>query len=97
MSAAVYEYATLTIDPERSGDFAAVLPAAERILRSAAGCRSVEFLRAIDRPEVYLLRVGWDSIEDHLERFPASPQAAELAATIGDFFVEAPFVVHFER
>lgn len=97
MSAPVHEYAILTIDPARAAEFAAVLPDAERVLRGAPGVRSVEFQRAVDRPEVYLLKVGWDSVEDHVERFPSTPQAERLAATIGGFFLETPFVAHFER
>jgi hypothetical protein len=43
-----------------------------------------------------LLRVGWNSIEDHIDRFPGTPQASLLATTIGGYFAEEPMVVHFE-
>jgi hypothetical protein len=56
----------------------------------------VSFHRSLDRPGTYLLRVGWDRIEDHIATFPGTPQAILLAKTIGGYFTEEPMVIHFE-
>jgi len=93
----IYEYAVLTIDSARGAEFDAVIADAERILLSAPGCASASLQRSVDRPELCLLRVGWEDIDDHLVRFPGSEPADRLARTIGRFFVEEPLVAHFRR
>jgi heme-degrading monooxygenase HmoA len=92
----IYEHAYLTIDPARSAEFEKALDAGRGHLLAAPGCREVSVSRSVDRPGVYLLRVGWDRIEDHLEVFPATSQAVRLAETIGSFFLGEPTVIHFD-
>ena len=92
----IYEHAHLTIDPNRAAEFERAVLRGREYLLAAPGCREVSVSRSVDRPGVYLLRVGWNRIEDHLEVFPATPQAASLADAIGGFFIEEPAVVHFD-
>ncbi|GAA2345936.1 antibiotic biosynthesis monooxygenase family protein [Streptomyces violaceusniger] len=91
----IYEHARLTIDPADAEKFEQAVPAGREALLSAPGCREVSFLRSVDQPGVYLLKVGWDSITDHLEVFPTTPQAARLADAIASFWTKAPEVIHF--
>lgn len=93
----VVEYAMLTVASPDVEEFASRLPEAESILRESPGCESVAFQQSTDRPDVFLLRVGWSRIEDHTERFASSHLATRLADLIGGFFVEQPFVAHFPR
>lgn len=91
----IYEHAHLVIDPARADEFEAAVPIALKALRDAPGCREATVSRSVDTPGTYLLRAGWDRIEDHLENFPTTPQAAEVGAAIAGFFTEAPLVIHF--
>jgi quinol monooxygenase YgiN len=92
----IYEHAYLTIDPARAEEFEEALRVGRGHLLASPGCREVSVSRSVDRPGVYLLRVGWNRIEDHLDVFPATPHAARLADTIGAFFQRDPTVVHFD-
>ncbi|WP_375479748.1 antibiotic biosynthesis monooxygenase family protein [uncultured Jatrophihabitans sp.] len=92
----IYEHAHLVIDPARAHDFESAAPTARKALQDAPGCREVSIFRSADKPGTYLLRVGWDRIEDHLEVFPTTPQAATLADAIAGYFTETPLVIHFE-
>ncbi len=92
----IYEHAYLVIDPDRANEFEKAVPAGRDALLAAPGCREVAVSTSVDRPGAYLLRVGWDRIEDHLEVFPTTPQAGQLARAIGGFFIEEPTVVHFD-
>lgn len=92
----IYEHVYLAIDPARAKEFEQALQAGRGHLLAAPGCREVSVSRSVDRPGVYLLRVGWNRIEDHLEVFPATPHAARLAEAIGGFFREEPTIVHFD-
>ncbi|MBL5972299.1 MAG: antibiotic biosynthesis monooxygenase [Candidatus Leucobacter sulfamidivorax] len=93
----VHEYALLEIVPERIDEFRSHEARAAEILTAAPGCVTVEFQLAVDQPATVLMKVGWDRIEDHLEVFPTTPQAEQLAALIGEFFATPPVVIHFER
>lgn len=91
----IFEHAHLRIAEQDRATFEKAAPAARDILLAAQGCSDVHISASVDEPGLYLLRVGWDSIEDHLERFPDSDQGAALGALIGGLFAEAPAVTHF--
>lgn len=91
----IYEHAYLRINAENQSAFEQAAPDARQILLSAQGCREVLISKSVDEPGLYLLRVGWDSIDDHLERFPVSEQGAALSKLIGGLFADQPVVKHF--
>jgi len=93
----IYEHAYLRVAADDQVAFEQAAPKAREILLSAQGCREVLVSKSVDDSGLYLLRVGWDSIEDHLERFPVSDQGAALGELIGGFFAEEPVVAHFEN
>ena len=65
------------------------------MLCSVRGCRSAALLRCMERPGRYLVRVGWDSIADHLETYPASDQARSVRAMLRPF-IEKSELFHYE-
>lgn len=91
----IYEHAHLSIDPQESGAFEEAFASVRHELEGAPGCRSVELVRSIDAPQTYLLRVGWDRIEDHLEVFPTTGNARRFAGSVGGYFQGVPLVLHF--
>jgi len=93
----IYEHAHLRIAEEDRAAFENAASQARKILLSAAGCRDVQIKRSVDEPGLYLLRVGWDSIEHHLEHFPHSEQAEALGKLIGHLFAAEPVVTHFDE
>lgn len=92
----IYEHAYLRINAANQATFEQAAPKVRAILLSAEGCREVLISKSVDEPDAYLLLVGWDSIEDHLERFPDSEQGAALGDLIGGLFASEPVVKHFE-
>lgn len=93
----VHEYALLRVDADDIDAFEASQRAASSILLASPGCRSVEFQRSIDERGVYLMKVGWDRVEDHLDTFASSAAAIELGEVFGRYFSSPPTVAHFER
>lgn len=91
----IYEYAYLYIVPGREEDFEKALLDAAPILKSATGCLSIDLHRDVETRGSYLLRIGWETLEDHLEKFPASEQAPRFAAAIEHFFAREPTLRHF--
>ncbi|WP_314325122.1 antibiotic biosynthesis monooxygenase family protein [Paenarthrobacter ilicis] len=91
----IYEHAELRINPETNEEFLAEFSEAASLLLAAPGCHSVELQASVDIPATYLLRVGWQSIEDHTVVFPRTAQAVDLYRILRAHCVEAPRVVHF--
>ncbi|RST19657.1 antibiotic biosynthesis monooxygenase [Streptomyces sp. WAC05374] len=91
----IYEYAYLSVTPGQEEEFEQTLLAAAPILRSAEGCRSVELHRDVETTGAYLLRVGWATLEHHIEKFPKSEQAPRFAEAIERFFDKEPVLRHF--
>jgi heme-degrading monooxygenase HmoA len=93
----IYEHARITVHPGEGTQFEEAFRSRGReALASAPGCQSVQLLRSAEGPDVYLLVVSWKSIQDHLERFPTTPQAEQLGAAIAGYFAAEPVVEHFD-
>ncbi|MFD9667188.1 antibiotic biosynthesis monooxygenase family protein [Rhodococcus sp. NPDC059968] len=92
----IYEHAHITIDADKRTEFEDAFARAKKYLLDANGGKTVEIVRSVDDPGLYLLRVGWDSVEDHTEVFATSINGKLLAEAIGGFFTETPSVAHFE-
>lgn len=93
----IYEHARITVRPGTGTAFEDAFRTAGRAaLTAAPGCRSVALHRSAEGPDVYLLLVGWDAVDDHLVRFPTTPQAAALGAAIAGYFDGDPTVEHFD-
>ncbi|MGY4653023.1 antibiotic biosynthesis monooxygenase family protein [Mycobacterium sp. URHB0021] len=92
----VYEYAYVTVDVDKVVESEAAFADAKKYLLDADGGKTAQIVRSVDRPGLYLLRVAWDSVEDHTERFAVSVNGRRLDAAIGHYFVETPQVIHIE-
>jgi len=92
----IFETASLTIDPARAEPFEAAVAACAPLFQAAKGCRSMQLEREIEDPSRYLLRIGWDSVEDHMIGFRESEAFQQWRATVGSFFVAAPVVGHHQ-
>ncbi|WIX83201.1 antibiotic biosynthesis monooxygenase [Amycolatopsis carbonis] len=92
----VVEQAYLRIAGGRESDFEEAFRAARSLLAQAQGCTSVELFRDAEHRSTYLLRVGWERLEDHLVAFPASDAGKRFAEHVAGFFADEPEVRHFE-
>jgi heme-degrading monooxygenase HmoA len=95
-NAMVYEYAYITVDVDECAAFEEAFADAKEYLLDANGGKTAEIVRSVDRPGLYLLRVAWDSVEDHTEHFASSVNGQRLDAAIGHYFDEPPQLIHFE-
>ncbi|RYH71209.1 MAG: antibiotic biosynthesis monooxygenase [Alcaligenaceae bacterium] len=92
----IYEHAYVTTDADKSTEFEEAFARAKQYLLDANGGKTAELVRSVDHPGLYLLRVGWDSVEDHTEVFASSTNGKLLGEAIGHYFIETPQVIHFE-
>ena len=88
----IVEHAELTVtEPEA---FEAAFADARQVIAQADGFHWVELLRGIERPDRYVLLVGWDSVEAHTIGFRESPRFARWRALVGPYFTKPPAVEH---
>ncbi|WP_067449683.1 antibiotic biosynthesis monooxygenase family protein [Actinomadura macra] len=92
----IYEHAYLWIKAGQEHRFERELLSGRSILAAADGCHSVELFRDVERSGAYLLRIGWESLAHHVERFPISPQAPAFAEVVEKFFAREPELRHFD-
>jgi heme-degrading monooxygenase HmoA len=92
-TSAVREIAQLNIKPGQEDAFAAFFTQAAHLLRGAKGCRSVELRRSVETPGRFWLLVEWDTVDNHIKDFVASPAMAEMGKS-ADFFASNPIVEH---
>ncbi len=90
----IFEQATLQIAPENAAAFEAAIAASSPDFQSAKGCRSLALEQVIEHPGRYVLRIGWDSVEDHTVTFVQSDAFAAFRDRVGPFFTGAPDVIH---
>lgn len=93
----VLEVAQVAVLPGHEAQFEAALrEAADTVLPQAAGY--VEFHThgwGVERPNVYLFTIRWETLEAHTEGFRGSDLFTQWRALIGPHFDGPPLVEHF--
>jgi heme-degrading monooxygenase HmoA len=93
----ILEVAQIPILPGHEADFASdLLQAASTVLPRAAGF--LDFTGhgwCVERPNVYLFTIRWESLEAHVEGFRGSDLYAQWRSFIGPHFDGQPVVEHF--
>jgi heme-degrading monooxygenase HmoA len=92
----ILEQAVLPVQPGRSAEFEAAFEQARPIISAMPGFGTLTLSRCIERPDVYLLLVTWDRLEDHTEGFRGSPEYAEWSRLLHHFYSPPPIVEHYE-
>jgi heme-degrading monooxygenase HmoA/GNAT superfamily N-acetyltransferase len=91
----VLEHALLPVRPGRGGEFETAFEQARSIIAAAPGFRSLRLSRCLERPDVYLLLVEWERVEDHTEGFRGSAGYAEWRRLLHSFYEPFPVVEHY--
>jgi heme-degrading monooxygenase HmoA len=93
----ILELAQVPIAAGHEEQFVADLrTAASTILPRAQGFLGFEAHGwCVERPDVFLFTIRWETLEDHTEGFRGSDLFTEWRTLIGPHFAEAPHVEHF--
>lgn len=92
----VFEIAQIVIDSANAKAFETAVAGCAPVFRQASGCRSMALERQIEDPTRYVLRVAWDSVEDHMVGFRNSSGFQQWRNAVGSFFAEPVTVSHYE-
>lgn len=91
----IVEHALLHVVPSRTDEFEAAFADAKSIIASMPGFVNLTLSRGIEQPDVYLLLVEWERLEDHTEGFRQSAEYQEWKTLLHHFYEPFPVVEHF--
>ena len=91
----IVEHALLHVIPARTDEFEAAFADAKSIIASMPGFVNLTLSRGIESPDVYLLLVEWERLEDHTEGFRQSAEYQDWKALLHHFYEPFPVVEHF--
>ena len=95
MHAVILEHAELSVIPGREAEFEAAFRSASPIISASPGFRRLLLSRCVERENVFLLLVEWNSLEDHTEGFRGSAGYQEWRRLLHSFYEPFPVVEHF--
>ncbi len=90
----VVEHVQITVAPGREAEFEAAFPQARAVITQADGCLWAELHRFVERPNVFLVLIGWQTLEHHTVGFRGSDLFTRWREVVGPFFAEPPVVEH---
>ena len=93
----ITEHAELPVIPGREAEFEAAFATAKALIAASPGFGGLTLSRGIERVNVYLLLVQWESVEAHQVGFRGSPAYDEWRAQLHHFYDPFPVVEHFEQ
>lgn len=92
----ITEHALLSVLPGEETAFERAFTDARGIIAASPGFGGLTLSRCIERSNVYLLLVHWESIEDHTSGFRGSAAYDEWRKLLHQFYDPFPTVEHFE-
>jgi len=90
----ITEVAQIEIKPGLESEFEAAVKKAEPLFQRAKGCRGMELLHSIEKPNRYRLFVYWETLENHTVDFRNSADFQEWRKLVGHCFAGPPEVEH---
>ncbi len=91
----IIEQALLQVKPGQSDQFVESMKQAKSLIAAQLGFQSIDVRPSVDRPDQFLLLVGWESVEAHRDGFRKSPEYAQWRALLHDFYDPMPSVTYF--
>ena len=91
----IIETAHIDIVDGQEQAFEAALEQAKKVLESAKGFSGISVHRGVERPNIYLLTLRWEKLENHTVDFRESELFTQWRALIGPYFATAPVVEHW--
>ena len=92
----IMETAYMEIVPGQEAAFEAAFEQARHVVAQSPGFQVLHLHRGVERPSTYLVAIGWDTVEDHMDTFRNSDLFAQWRALLGPHFANPPAVEHWQ-
>ncbi len=92
----ILELADITIPVGRNAEFEeAIQRGIATVISQARGFVDATVHKGVESPERYILRIHWDTLENHTVDFRGGPLFPQWREIVGPFFAKPPVVEHF--
>ena len=92
----ILEIADIRIAPGQQAAFdVAIQHGVATVVSQAKGFRGFKVNKGVESPERYVLKIYWETLEDHTVGFRDGPLFPQWRAIVGPFFAAPPVVEHF--
>jgi heme-degrading monooxygenase HmoA len=92
----IIEYIRYGIPRERHREFEGAYTNASESLNESKHCQMYELTHCAEEPELYILRIEWDSLDGHMKGFRSSPEFREFLRYVQPFFNDIQEMRHYE-
>jgi quinol monooxygenase YgiN len=92
----IVEYIRYSVPAERHEEFVAAYRDAALELDASQHCLGYELSRCHEEPQLYVIRIEWDSLAGHLQGFRSSPEFKSFFAKVRPFFEQIQEMHHYE-
>jgi quinol monooxygenase YgiN len=90
------EIAEIHIRPEERQAFEEAIGRALRtITAQAKGVKSYQLHKGVESPDRYIMQVLWETVEDHMVTYLATPEREVWRSMVTPFFARPPKMEHF--
>jgi heme-degrading monooxygenase HmoA len=91
----IVEIARIDVIPGLEAGFEKAFLDAIKFAAASPGYLRHELRRSVENPGRYMLRIEWQTLEDHTVGFRGSEAFTKWRAGVGGFFAAPPVVEHF--
>jgi quinol monooxygenase YgiN len=84
------------ISREKQKEFELAYEKAQESLRRSSLCLDYELSHCVEKPDHYILRIEWDSLEGHMKGFRSSPEFQTFYKAVQPFFNNIEEMRHYE-
>jgi heme-degrading monooxygenase HmoA len=92
----IVELALFRAKPGAGAQLRDALRAARPVIARAPGYRASVFYQGVESPDSFVLRVEWNTLEDHMQGFRQGPLFAEWRSHFFHLLAGPPDMSHYE-
>jgi heme-degrading monooxygenase HmoA len=92
----IVEYIRYKIPRESQREFEEAYTNASASLNASKHCKMYELKHCTEEPELYILRIEWDSLEGHMKGFRSSSEFRDFYSYVQPFFNDIQEMHHYE-
>jgi len=92
----IVEYIQYRIPRERQRQFEEAYTNASGSLNASKHCHMYELTHCAEEPELYILRIEWDSLDGHMKGFRSSPEFRDFFIYVQPFLNDIQEMRHYE-
>jgi heme-degrading monooxygenase HmoA len=92
----IVEYIRYKIPRERQSEFEEAYTNVSASLNASKHCQMYELTHCTEEPELYILRIEWDSLDAHMKGFRSSPEFRDFFRHVQPFFNDIQEMRHYE-